>query len=116
RLAIGRIMSGSLTVGQRANRLGVDANGGEICEGFSVTKLFRYSGLSQQEVKSLEAGDVGVIAGTETFEIGDTVGGEPTTPRLKRIEVNKPTLGMIFSVNTSPFSGREGEAVQSRKL
>jgi GTP-binding protein len=116
RLAIGRIRSGSLEVGQRAYRLGVNAKGEPITEGFNVSKLFRYSGLVQTEVKTLEAGDVGVVAGSESFEIGDTVAGDETVARLPRIEVNKPTLAMIFSVNTSPFSGRDGEAVQSRKL
>ncbi len=116
RLAIGRIISGSLAVGQRAYRFGVDDNGKQITEGFTVTKLFRYSGLQQTEVKDLKAGDVGVIAGAENFQIGDTVGGEESTERMPRIEVNKPTLAMVFSVNTSPFSGRDGDAVQSRKL
>lgn len=116
RLAIGRIMSSSISVGQKAYRLGVDENGKEIVEGFNVTKLFRFSGLQQTEVKTLEAGDVGVIGGCENFEIGDTIGGDETVGRMQRIEVNKPTLGMIFSVNTSPFSGRDGEAMQSRKL
>jgi len=116
RLAIGRIVSGQLTVGQRAYRMGVHENGAPMMEGFNVTKLFRYSGLTQTEVKTLEAGDVGVVAGSEAFQIGDTIGGQESTPRLARIEVNKPTLAMVFSVNTAPFSGREGEAVQSRKL
>ncbi len=116
RLAIGRIMSGSLQVGQKAYRLGVNDKGEPLNQAFTVTKLFRYSGLAQTEVKVLEAGDVGVIGGCEEFQIGDTVGGEENTPRMPRIEVNVPTLGMIFSVNTSPFSGRDGEAVQSRKL
>jgi GTP-binding protein len=116
RLAIGRIVSGALEVNQRAHRLGVNEMGEPIIEGFNVTKLFRYSGLQQVEVKKLEAGDVGVIGGSENFQIGDTVGGAENTPRLPRIEVNKPTLGMIFSVNTSPFSGRDGDALQSRKL
>lgn len=116
RLAIGRIQSGALSVGQKAYRFGVDDNGNPITEGFNVTKLFRYAGLQQTEVKTLEMGDVGVVAGTENFQIGDTVGGEEITARMTRIEVNKPTLAMVFSVNTSPFSGRDGEAVQSRKL
>ncbi len=116
RLAIGRIMSGSLTTNQKAYRFGINDKLEEIVEPFNVTKLFRFSGLAQAEVKTLEAGDVGVIGGCENFEIGDTVGSEENTARLKRIEVNKPTLGMVFSVNTSPFSGRDGEAVQSRKL
>ncbi|MGZ3722462.1 MAG: translational GTPase TypA [Bdellovibrionales bacterium] len=116
RLAIGRIMSGKVEVGQRIHRLGVNDKGEQIVESFNITKLFRYQGMLQVEVKVLEAGDVGVIGGCEAFEIGDTIGGEVTTARMERIEVNKPTLGMIFSVNTSPFSGRDGEAVQSRKL
>ena len=116
RLAIGRILSNSLVVGQKAFRFGVNDKLEPIKEAFTVTKLFRYQGLQQAEVKSLEAGDVGVIGGCENFEIGDTIGGEETTARMPRIEVNKPTLGMIFSVNTSPFSGRDGEAMQSRKL
>jgi GTP-binding protein len=116
RLAIGRIKSGSLSVGQRAYRMGVNDALQPIMQGFNVTKLFRYAGLTQVEVKTIEAGDVGVVAGSEDFEIGDTVAGEETTERMARIEVNKPTLAMIFSVNTTPFSGRDGEAVQSRKL
>lgn len=116
RLAIGRISSGSLTVGQRAYRQGLNDALQPINEGFTVTKLFRYSGLTQVEVKSIDAGDVGVVAGNEAFEIGDTVAGAENSAPMARIEVNKPTLGMIFSVNTTPFSGRDGEAVQSRKL
>ncbi len=116
RLAIGRIMSGSLEVGQKAWRFGVNEEGKEVSESFTVTKLFRYSGLQQVEVKKLEMGDVGVIAGCEKSDIGDTIGGSEKTSRMPRIEVNKPTLGMIFSVNTSPFSGRDGDALQSRKL
>lgn len=116
RLAIGRILSGSLSVGQKAYRLGVNDKGEQISQPFNVTKLFHFKGMQQTEVKTLEAGDVGVIGGCEDFEIGDTVGSEETTTRLPRIEVNKPTLAMVFSVNTSPFSGQDGEAVQSRKL
>ncbi len=116
RLAIGRIQSGALAVGQKAYRFGVNDAGQPVTQGFAVTKLFRYSGMVQTEVKALEAGDVGVVGGCEEVEIGDTIGSEETTARMARIEVNKPTLGMIFSVNTSPFSGRDGDALQSRKL
>lgn len=115
RLAIGRIISGRITQNQKLFRKGVDEKG-EITQGFNAIKLFRYQGLLQAEAKELDAGDVGVIAGSEEYQIGDTIVSEESTPALPRIEVNKPTLAMIFSVNTSPFSGREGEAVQSRKL
>lgn len=116
RLAIGRILSGGLTVGQRAYRQGVDDNLQEVTEGFNVSKLFRFAGMSMAEVKELGPGDIGVVAGSEGFEIGDAVVGAENVARMQRIEVNKPTLAMIFSVNTSPFSGRDGDAVQSRKL
>jgi GTP-binding protein len=57
-----------------------------------------------------------VVAGNENTEIGDTLAGSDAVAALPRILVEKPTLGMIFSVNTSPLSGQEGEAIQSRKL
>jgi GTP-binding protein len=75
-----------------------------------------FEGLKQTEVPELFAGDIGVISGSETFEIGDTVVGDPSIPALPRIVVEKPTLAMLFSVNTSPMSGKEGDAIQSRKL
>jgi GTP-binding protein len=68
------------------------------------------------ETERLEAGDIGIIAGTDQVNIGDTLVNAESIPALPRIHVEKPTLGMIFSVNTSPLSGQEGEAIQSRKL
>jgi GTP-binding protein len=116
RLAIGRVNSGRIQKNQKAIRRGVDESGNPKNESFSVSKVFTYEGLKQVEVDALEAGDIGVLSGNELFEIGDTIVGSETVEPVKRIIVEKPTLAMIFSVNTSPFSGREGEAVQSRKL
>jgi GTP-binding protein len=73
-------------------------------------------GLKQTEIAELTAGDIGVVAGNENFQIGDTIGSNPERAPLPRIHVEKPTLAMLFSVNTSPLSGQEGEAIQSRKL
>ena len=115
RLAIGRIQSGKITQGDRVVRRGLNEKGEPKNESFSVTKVLCYSGLQQVETKELVAGDIAVVAGSEDFEIGDTIAGE-NVAALARIQVDQPTLAMIFSVNTSPFSGREGEAVQSRKL
>lgn len=112
RLSIGRTLSGSLKKGQKIFRKG---DQGKI-EPFTVTKLYVFEGLKQTEVDVLEAGDIGVVAGSEHFEIGDTLSTSETLTALPRIKVEAPTLGMIFSVNTSPFSGKEGEAIQSRKL
>lgn len=116
RLAIGRVISGAASPGQRIYRRGVNEKHEPFDEAFNIVKLFSYQGLRQVETKELIAGDIGVVAGTDNFEIGDTLTTDQTVPILPRIEVEKPTLAMIFSVNTSPYSGREGEAVQSRKL
>ncbi len=116
RLGIGRIMAGSVKKNQRVFRFGVDAAGNPKKQSFTVTQLYTYDGLKQAEVNEAFAGDICVLAGSEEMEIGDTIGGSETTELLPRINVEKPTLGMIFSVNTSPLSGKEGEAIQSRKL
>jgi len=116
RLAIGRVLAGSVKKGQRVIRRGVDASGAAVNESFNVSQLYTYEGLRQTEVEVRSAGDIGVLAGGEKFEIGDTVVGAETISPLPRIVVEKPTLGMIFSVNTSPLSGKEGEAIMSRKL
>jgi len=116
RLAIGRVNSGSIKKGQRLFRHGINENGTPKVESFSVSRIETFEGLKQVEVEELVAGDIGVIAGIENFQIGDTLVSGENTPALPRIFVEKPTLAMIFSVNTSPFSGQEGEAVQSRKL
>jgi GTP-binding protein len=116
RLGIGRVTAGSVKKNQRVFRMGVDAAGNPTRIGFNVSQLYTYEGLKQAEVTEASAGDIIVIAGSEELEIGDTIAGQETTPALPRIYVEKPTLGMIFSVNTSPLSGKEGEAIQSRKL
>ena len=116
RLAIGRILSGSVKKGSRVWRHGVDANGKPVREAFTITQTYGFEGMQQVERPESIAGDIAVIAGSELMEIGDTVVGGESVEALPRIIVEKPTLGMIFSVNTSPLSGQEGEAIQSRKL
>lgn len=116
RLAIGRVLSGVASPNQKLQRRGVKESGEDITQPFSAVKMFTYQGMQQVETKELTAGDVGVIAGTDDFQIGDTIVGGDQVASLPRIEVEKPTLAMVFSVNTAPFSGQEGEAVQSRKL
>jgi GTP-binding protein len=116
RLAIGRVLKGKLKKNQRVIRRGVDAAGNSVNENFNISRLYTYEGLQQAEVDEISAGDIAVIAGSESTEIGDTIVGSDAMGPLPRIVVEKPTLGMIFSVNTSPLSGQEGEAIQSRKL
>jgi GTP-binding protein len=116
RLAIGRVLKGKLKKNQRVIRRGVDAAGNSVNENFGISRIYTYEGLQQAEVDEIAAGDIAVIAGSENTEIGDTIVGSDAMAPLPRIVVEKPTLGMIFSVNTSPLSGQEGEAIQSRKL
>jgi GTP-binding protein len=116
RMGVGRVMSGSVKRGERIIRHGVDADGKAMLETFAVTRLYTFEGLQQVEVGELVSGDIGMIAGSEAIEIGDTVSASDSLRPFPRINVEKPTLGMIFSVNTSPLSGKEGEAIQSRKL
>lgn len=116
RLAIGRVVSGSLSLNQRIYRKGINEKGEPITQGFSIVKLFQFSGMQQKEVESIQAGDIAVVAGVDEFEIGDTLVGNEAQEPMERIIVEKPTLAMIFSVNTSPYSGQEGDAIQSRKL
>jgi GTP-binding protein len=115
-LAIGRVSSGEVKKGMRLIRHGIDEQEQLTKDTFMVSQVMTYQGLQQVEVPVLPAGDIGIIAGTEKFKIGDTLAENESVPVIKRISVEKPTLAMIFSVNTSPFSGKEGEAVQSRKL
>ncbi|HAR41585.1 MAG TPA: translational GTPase TypA, partial [Bdellovibrionales bacterium] len=116
RLAVGRILAGSIKKNQRIQRKSVNAFGAPISENFTVSRLYTFEGLKQTEVEILSAGDIGVLAGSELVEIGDTLTGADVVQALPRISVEPPTLAMLFSVNTSPLSGQEGEAVQSRKL
>ncbi len=116
RMAVGRIISGTVKKNQKIFYHGLNALGTPIVKAFTITQLYTFEGLAQVEVPQLISGDIGMISGAETVEIGDTLTELDSTPALPRINVEKPTLGMIFSVNTSPLSGKEGEAIQSRKL
>jgi len=113
-LALGRIMAGTVRKNQELLRHGLVA-GQPVTNKFQVTRLLSYQGLKQVEVDQLSAGDIGLIAGSEHLEIGDTISGLEGKV-LKRIKVEEPTMRMIFSINTTPNSGREGKAIQSREL
>jgi GTP-binding protein len=116
RLAIGRVTSGSVKKNQKLWRQGVNPDGSPLNQQFTVSSVSTYVGLKQTEVAEVVAGDIVVLSGNEGVEIGDTVAAAADMPPLARIIVEKPTLAMLFSVNTSPLSGQEGEAIQSRKL
>jgi GTP-binding protein len=112
RIAIGRITSGRLLNGQKVELLQA---GGRVVPA-QVSSLLVFQNLGRQEVASAEAGEVVAIVGLDQAEIGDTIcePGKPTA--LPRLMVDEPTLEMVFTINSSPFAGREGKYVTSRQL
>ncbi|MEK6325281.1 MAG: translational GTPase TypA [Acidobacteriota bacterium] len=112
RLAIGRIFSGAVAVGDQISICKLDGR----VEKTKVTKLFAFEGMKQVPIDRAQAGEIVVLAGIEDIYIGETVSSAEDPQPLPRITVDEPTISMLFSVNTSPFAGREGKFVTSSKV
>jgi GTP-binding protein len=111
RLAVGRIFNGRLKVG---GGLGLAVRDGVVP--VKVSTVYTHEGLKRVDVEEALAGDIVAVAGLEDVSIGDTlVNLERPTP-MRRIVVDEPTMAMVFSVNNSPFGGREGDYVTSRQI
>jgi GTP-binding protein len=113
RLAIGRITRGSLAKGQDV--VAITHGDGRLLP-FRVTALYLHEGLKRVEVDRADAGEVVVLAGLDDIMIGDTIADALQPEALPGLSVDEPTLTMIFSVNNSPFAGREGKYVTTRHL
>lgn len=112
RLAIGRIVSGVLQSSSLYSLCRLD--GSQVpCK---ITQVYTWQGLKRVEIDTAQAGDVVAIAGIEEIQIGETISDRETPQPLPAIRVDEPTISMIFGVNTSPWSGREGQFVTSRRL
>ena len=112
RLAIGRIFSGSVKKAQEVSRIRIDGG----VETAKVTVLYGYDGLARTEIAEAGPGDIVAIAGLEEVAIGETLSSIENPQALPQIRVEEPTIAMVFSINNSPMSGREGTHVTSRKL
>ncbi len=112
RIAIGRVFSGKVSVGDAVSVCKLDGT----VQKTRITQLYSFEGLKQKPVTEASAGDIVALAGIEGIFIGETVADEEDPLPLPAIHVDEPTISMIFSVNTSPFSGRDGRYVTSRQL
>jgi GTP-binding protein len=112
RLAIARVFNGTLHNG---DEVGIAKPDGHI-EKVKITKLFSFSGLKRIDVAETDLGDIVAVAGVTGINIGDTITSLDEPDPLPPIIIDEPTIAMRFTVNTSPFSGREGQYVTSRNL
>lgn len=112
RIAIGRLTRGSLREGQQVSLVKRD---GTVVKS-KIKELFTFEGLGRQKVQEVRTGDICAIVGMEGFEIGDTVADIENPEKLKTIAIDEPTMSMLFTINDSPFFGKDGKFVTSRHI
>ncbi len=112
RLAIARVFNGTLNIG---DEVGIAKLDGALHK-TKITKLYSFEGLKRVDETIGKPGDILAIAGVEGINIGETVTDPETPGPLPHIQIDEPTIAMIFTINTSPFAGREGTYVTSRNL
>lgn len=112
RIGVGRVFRGTMKVGDNAvliKRDGTQKN-------FRITKMFGFFGLKKEEIKEAKAGDLIALSGIEDIMVGDTICPPDQPEQMELVRIDEPTLQMTFVVNNSPFAGREGKHVTSRKI
>jgi GTP-binding protein len=112
RLAIGRVFNGTLNFGDDVSIVKLDGS----VQKTRITKLYSFEGLKRVDETVGKVGDVLAIAGVEGITIGETVTSVENPKALPKIQIDEPTIAMTFSINNSPFAGREGQFVTSRNL
>ncbi|MBI3328396.1 MAG: translational GTPase TypA, partial [Nitrospinae bacterium] len=112
RIAVGKVVSGSLRPGQEVALL----RRGTLDSKAYLSHIYTYEGLHRISRDVIEAGDIAAVAGVPDAFIGDTLGDLSDPRPLPTITVEEPTISMVFSVNTSPLSGREGRLLTSRHI
>ena len=114
RIAVGRVNRGTLKAGQHVAIIKKD---GAIQKSI-IKELYVFEGLGKEKVKTAEihSGEICAVLGVENFDIGDTITDPEHPEAMKRMNIDEPTMSMLFTINTSPFFGREGMYVTSRHL
>ena len=112
RIAVGKVTRGTLTAGENVS----------LCKRYDqvqkqrIKELMVFDGLAKAKVEQVQCGDICAVVGLEGFEIGDTVADFENPEALPPIEVDEPTMSMLFSINNSPFFGKDGKFVTSRHI
>ncbi len=112
RIAVGRIQAGTICQGQTIDLMQA---GGQATTS-KIAMLYVFHNLGRREVAQATAGDVVAVVGLENVEIGDTICAQNHRRPLPRLKVDEPTLEMVFTINSSPFAGRDGKYVTTRQL
>lgn len=112
RIAIGRVSRGTIAEGQNVQLCKLD---GSLVRG-KVKELYTFEGMGKKRVTEVSAGDICAVVGIEGFQIGETIADFEQPEALPIIAIDEPTMNMQFSINNSPFFGREGKFVTSRNL
>jgi GTP-binding protein len=112
RLAIGRIFSGAIALGDQVMVAKPDRSLRKV----RVTQLYAFEGLKRESIERAEFGEIVALAGIEDIEIGDTITSADNPQALPAIAVDEPTISMIFAVNNSPFAGKDGRFLTSRQV
>lgn len=112
RIAIGRLSRGVLSAGQNISLCKRDGT----IEKSKVRELMLFEGLNKQKVDKVVCGDICAVVGVDGFEIGDTIADYETPEALTPIAVDEPTMSMLFTINDSPFYGRDGKFVTTRHI
>ncbi len=111
RIAIGRLLRGDLEINKDYTLCKADGN-----KKIRIKELHVFIGLGKEKVDKVRSGDICAVVGIEDFEIGDTIADLENPEAISRIKVDEPTMSMLFTINNSPFFGKEGKFVTSRHL
>ena len=112
RIAIGRVARGTIKEGQPISLMKRD---GQVVKS-RVKELYTFEGLGRVKVQEVKAGDICAVVGIDGFDIGDTIADFENPEQLAFIHIDEPTMNMLFTINNSPFFGKEGKFVTSRHL
>ena len=112
RIAVGRISRGTIRINQPVSLVKRDGT----IQKSRVKELYVFEGLGKSKVEEVSQGEICAVFGIENFEIGDTVADFENPEALEPIQIDEPTMSMLFTINTSPFFGKEGKYVTSRHI